>query len=118
LTDFFKACNGHCIVDIVATHWYGTDHTELETYLESFHTQFNMPVWLTEVACQSFGNQPQCNDGQVWELMNALKAYESNPWFETWCWFGAMHDMTNVNYLNQLMAPNGAPNSLGNDFLY
>jgi O-glycosyl hydrolase len=118
MTAFLKACNGQCKMDALALHWYGVDPAQLTKYLQDFHDQFNMPIWLTEVGCQSFTGGAQCNSGQVWALMNALKAFESTSWFETWCWFGAMHDMTNVSYLNQLMAGDGSPNALGNDFLY
>jgi len=119
MVDFFKACNGGCHVDVIAAHWYGKDPNKLKTYLEAFHTQFNLPIWLTEVACQEFvSGVSQCNSGDVWNLMKALVSYESIPWFEMWCYFGAMHDMTNVNVLNQLMAADGSPNTLGDYFLY
>jgi hypothetical protein len=39
---------------------------------------------------QNFGGQgSQCDEGQVWALMNSVKAYaDTTPWFEMHCWFG------------------------------
>jgi len=118
MQSFLSACNGGCIIDIVAMHWYGTSFDELKDSLDAYHTAFNKPIWLTEFACQSFSNAPQCNSDQVYSLMNGIKAYaDQTDWLQKIFWFGAMHDMTNVNYLNQLMSSSGAPNALGQLYL-
>jgi hypothetical protein len=40
--------------DALATHFYGTDADALIAYLKDLHDTFNLPIWLTEFACQVF----------------------------------------------------------------
>ena len=56
--------------------------------------------------------------GQIQDFMGQATSYmESQDWVEYYCWFGAMHDMQNVNPLNQLMASDGGLTDLGRQFL-
>jgi hypothetical protein len=50
----------HYRVNFIAVHWYGADFrtgaavAQLKSYLESVHTRYNLPVWLTEYAIIRF----------------------------------------------------------------
>jgi len=116
MQDFFAACGG-CTFDGIALHFYGTDPQVMISYLNDFHTTFNLPIWPTEYACQNFGGGPQCSKDQVFAFMSQTKNFMDNtPWIAHYFAFGAMYDMGNVNPLNQLLASNGKPTDLG--YLY
>jgi len=117
LQGFMNACNG-CNVDAIALHWYGTDAQAFIAYVQDFYNTFKKPIWVTEVACQSFSGGPQCNAGQVSAFMNTITSWMDSTWYvERYCWFGAMPDLGNVNTLNGLMQGNGQPNALGANFI-
>ncbi|KAF9263579.1 glycoside hydrolase, partial [Marasmius fiardii PR-910] len=117
LSDFFKACDD-CTFDAVAVHYYDTSPEGLINYITDFHNTFNKPIWLTEYACQNFNNGPQCSPDDVTTFMKKVKTFaENTDWVQQYCWFGAMHDMVNVNTDNQLMNGDGTPNALGQTFL-
>ncbi|KAL0569783.1 hypothetical protein V5O48_012175 [Marasmius crinis-equi] len=117
LTDFFKACDG-CTIDIIALHYYGTSADELINYLTDIHNTFQKPIWLTEYACQNFSGGAQCSPDEIKAFMDKVKHFaETTDWVQQYCWFGATHDMHEVNPNNQLMNSDGKPNALGMDFL-
>jgi hypothetical protein len=67
---------------------------------------------------QSFTGGAQGDLGTIQNFMGEATAWmDQQPWIEHYCWFGAMHDMQNVNPLNQLMAGDGGLNALGSQFL-
>ncbi|KAG6885348.1 hypothetical protein C0993_002824 [Termitomyces sp. T159_Od127] len=113
LQQFFAACSG-CTFDGLAVHFYGTDPQAFIDHLNDMHATFNLPIWVTEYACQSFSGGAQCDEGQVWNWMKTTKTFMDNtPWVTAYFAFGAMYDMGNVNPLNQLLGSNGQPTSLG-----
>ncbi|KAG7097150.1 hypothetical protein E1B28_004528 [Marasmius oreades] len=117
LIDFVNACDT-CTFDAVSVHFYGTSADDLIKYITDFHNTFQKPIWLTEYACQDFSGGPQCTPDEVSDFMDKVKAFaESTDWVHQYCWFGAMHDMVNVNPANQLMASDGNPTPLGKVFL-
>lgn len=117
MKDFFTACSG-CTFDAVAVHYYDTSADGLIAYLKDFHDTFGKPIWLTEFACQNFNGGAQCSYDEIQQFMSkAVNFMESTDWVQQYCWFGAMHDMVNVNYLNQLMSSDGSPTSLGWQYL-
>jgi hypothetical protein len=114
LQDFLKACNGGCTLDAVAVHYYHTSAEGLIEYLEDHHKTFGKNIWLTEFACQNFSGGAQCTKDEVFNFMSKVTKFMDNaPWVEAYCPFGVMHDMVNVNPLNQLMKGNGDPTDLG-----
>ncbi|KAK1236666.1 hypothetical protein PQX77_000022 [Marasmius sp. AFHP31] len=117
MVDFFKACDG-CTFDAVSVHYYGTSADDLITYITDFHNTFQKPIWLTEYACQNFSGGAQCSPDDIKNFMDKVKKFaEETEWVHQYCWFGAMHDMVDVNPNNQLMDPAGKPTPLGLDFL-
>ncbi|KAF9520385.1 glycoside hydrolase family 128 protein [Hydnum rufescens UP504] len=117
---FFKDCGdydgqAHCGVDFLAVHYYGNTAEGLISYLEKFWQTFGIPIWLTEFACQDFtGKNNQCDSGQVWAFMETATSWmDSTDYVHAYFAFGILHDMWNVNYLNQLMSSNCSPTSLG-----
>jgi O-glycosyl hydrolase len=116
MQDFFGQCGG-CTVSIVAVHWYGTKADEMIAYLKDIHATFGRPIWVTEYACQDFGGGPQANSGQVWAFHQQVKKFmDDTEWIKAYFAFGFMHNMGNVNPLNQLLGSNGKPTDLG--YLY
>ncbi|KAF8665819.1 hypothetical protein AX16_000262 [Volvariella volvacea WC 439] len=111
---FFQACQG-CTFHAMATHFYGTSADQLIAHLQQYHDLFGLPLWLTEFACQDFsGRNQQASRDEIFAFMRQVKDFmDSTPWVEKYFAFGAMHDMYNVNPLNQLLAPNGYPTDLG-----
>ncbi|TFK43346.1 glycosyl hydrolase catalytic core-domain-containing protein [Crucibulum laeve] len=117
MKDFFAACNG-CSFDGLALHWYGTDAQEFIKYVTDFHTTFNLPIWVTEFACQNFSGGAQCTKDQVFSFMDTVTNFMDNsPFVAAYFAFGVMHDMVGVNTLDQLMGPNGLPTDLGYSYI-
>lgn len=73
MQEWLQACNGGCNPDFVALRkfrlnnkfcdkltdifdisidWYDVDANAFIGYLEDFHATFNLPLWVTEWACQ------------------------------------------------------------------
>ncbi|KAF5370125.1 hypothetical protein D9758_001226 [Tetrapyrgos nigripes] len=117
MKQFFDACDG-CTFDAQAVHWYDTSFENLQSFLEGYHDMFNLPIWLTEFAYQSFTGGAQGDLATIQNFMGQATSWmDSQPWVEYYCWFGAMHDMQNVNAANQLMASNGGLTALGAQFV-
>ncbi|THV03277.1 glycoside hydrolase [Dendrothele bispora CBS 962.96] len=117
MKDFFAACDG-CTFDAQAVHWYDTSFDNFKSYINDYHNLFNLPIWVTEFAYQSFTGGAQGSLSQIQDFMGQATSYmESQDWVEFYCWFGAMHDMQNVNPLNQLMAGDGGLTDLGHQFI-
>ncbi|KAF8639652.1 hypothetical protein AX17_000917 [Amanita inopinata Kibby_2008] len=116
IEDFIKACNG-CQIDAIALHYYGTSAQDMIKYLIDFHQTFQRPIWVTEFACQDFSYRTSCSRGDIFNFMGTVKAFmDKTDWVAHYFAFGVMHDMYNVNPLNQLLAPSGEPTQLG--YLY
>jgi len=121
--------------DAQAVHWYDTSFDNFKSYINDYHNLFNLPIWVTEFAYQvcifffvtsspfssgqqSFTGGAQGSLSQIQDFMGQATSYmDSQDWVEYYCWFGAMHDMQNVNPLNQLMASDGGLTDLGRQFL-
>lgn len=96
LSKFFEACNARagCIKpSFITMHAYVSTADALKNYVvrrgfvsclvcsltnhlgsqTSVHNAFNMPIWLTEFSCHSFGGQPQpTSEQQVHDFMGAF----------------------------------------------
>lgn len=46
----------------IPIHWYDVDIENFKSYVENFHTQTNLDIWITEYACQNFNGGAQCTD--------------------------------------------------------
>ncbi|KAF9010758.1 glycosyl hydrolase catalytic core-domain-containing protein [Cyathus striatus] len=119
LQDFLTACNGGCSVNFIALHWYGTNATQFQLYIADYHDTFQLPLWITEWACQNYVDaSEQCSEDDVVLFLNATQTYmDSQDWVERYAWFGAMKDMQGVNADNALMDSNGAINALGKQYV-
>ncbi|KAG6880286.1 hypothetical protein C0992_000063 [Termitomyces sp. T32_za158] len=88
LQQFFAACDG-CTFDGLAVHFYGTDPQAFIDHLNDMHNTFNLPIWVTEYACQNFGGGAQCDEGQVWNWMQTTKTFMDNTsWVTAYFAFG------------------------------
>lgn len=87
LASFIAACSG-CTIDFVPLHWYGDGSQYFEQYVNSFHDQFNYPIWVTEWAStNSDPNGSSIVDVLCW---NDADKWDSCPLFPAGhhCLFG------------------------------
>ncbi|KAK1924870.1 glycosyl hydrolase catalytic core-domain-containing protein [Papiliotrema laurentii] len=103
-----------CTPDFVAIHWYDVDPQNFIQYVENFHNEFGLDIWITEYACQNFNGGPQCDEGQVWNLHKTVAEwFDKTDYVKRYSPFGVMQDMQGVNQMNALMSPGGEITTLG-----
>ena len=103
--------------DAVAVHIYETDYNKVIEYLQKVHDTFQLPVYLTEYACQNFSGGDQCSESEVWQMMQKTTSWmDSQEWMHGYAWFGAMEQMQGVNVMNQLLSSD-APTGLGSYYI-
>jgi len=119
LLDFLTECDGGCTLDFIAMHWYDINSTAFIEYVEDFHQTFQLPVWVTEWACQNNNvADEQCDLQDVVNFMNATQGFmDSTSWVERYAWFGAMENMQGVDNADALMTPSGQINTLGGQYI-
>lgn len=61
--------------DALALHWYDVGADNFIRYVEDFYQTFNLPIWVTEFACQNFNGGPQCTQEEVFEFMATVTAW-------------------------------------------
>ncbi|KAJ9091190.1 hypothetical protein QFC20_007700 [Naganishia adeliensis] len=125
LCKFFEACNARagCIKpSFITMHAYVSTADALKNYVTSVHNAFNMPIWLTEFSCHSFGGQPQpTSKQQVHDFMGATtKWLDNQPWVERYSWFGAGQggDMGGVNAYCRLQNDDGGLTAVGWQYVF
>ena len=82
-THFFNNCTD-CKVDFLATHYYGCEPGQLQSYLDSLKV-FNRSIWLTEFNCGCNPAVPLKD--QLRYMRQALTVLESDPAVERYSWF-------------------------------
>lgn len=106
MQDFFSACHG-CTVDFMAVHFYDDTFAKLQAYLELWHNTFQLPIWVTEFACQNFNGGPQPSSAEIWAFYTQAIAYmDSMPWVHVYFPFGFMEQLSNVNPADGLFSGN------------
>lgn len=116
LDEFLAACDG-CRIDALGIHIYvgcnvgGENHAQwLINHIETYKQRFDLPLWLTEFACDSAENFEQ----QEAFLLDALQYLEAEPRIERYAWFAGRAD--NVPYVN-LLGEDGQLTSLGQAYV-
>jgi len=119
LQEFLTSCAGGCTVDFIALHWYDVNATDFQTYVETFYSTFQRPLWITEWACQNNNNvNAQCSDDDIAEFMRQTQGFmDQSSFVERYAWFGAMENLYGVNPGNALMDSSGKINSLGEQYI-
>ncbi|KAK8869712.1 hypothetical protein IAR55_000280 [Kwoniella newhampshirensis] len=120
IKDFQSACTGagnsaaDCAMDFVPIHWYDTTPDNFKQYVENFHSQTGLNIWVTEYACQNFNGGAQCSDQETWALHTEMAGwFDQQDYIERYSPFGMMENMQGVNQNNALMNPDGSITSLG-----
>ncbi|KAH8116245.1 hypothetical protein DFH11DRAFT_1474712, partial [Phellopilus nigrolimitatus] len=117
IQDWLSACGGGCNPDFVALHWYDVNATQFQLYLEDFHNTFQLPIWVTEWACQNFNGGAQCSEGGVIAFLNQTQAFmDATDWVERYAWYGVM-EKVNINEDNAMMSSSGKITSLGEQYI-
>ncbi|GMK58863.1 hypothetical protein CspeluHIS016_0603050 [Cutaneotrichosporon spelunceum] len=125
VVNFYNHCmeqngndNGKCRADFAAVHYYDVDVGHFQSYLQNFHEKTNLPLWVTEYACQNFNGGAQCNEGQTWDFHKQMAAWmDSQDWIERYAPFGMMRNMQGVEQYNALMGPSGEITGLGSWYI-
>jgi hypothetical protein len=119
LTAFMAACSD-CEIDFVSAHWYGPSLSLLQSQMTAIHTAFNLPVWITEMACTEWnaGSNPSNSDISSF-MSSAMSWMESQDWIAKYAWFGAMVITDSaLGAGNMLVTSDGsALSSLGKQYL-
>jgi len=115
LQDWLTACEGGCNPDFIALHWYDVNSTQFKEYVADYHQTFNLPIWITEWACQNYNDvNAQCSGSDIVSLMNITESFlDAADYVERYAWFGAFPNLDGVNPLDGLMTSNGQINDLG-----
>jgi len=116
LDEFFAACAG-CRVDAIAIHVYvgcnptGQNHAEwLINHVETYQSRFDLPLWLTEFACDSATSEAE----QIAFLEDAVAYLEDEPRIERYAWFaGRADNMAHVD----LLGADGELTALGRAYI-
>jgi len=116
MQSFFSQCSG-CTVDGLALHFYGLDAQDLITYATDMHDTFELPIYITEYACQDFSGQgKKCDNAN--NFITTIKNWaDETSWLVMHAPFGALYDMGNVDPVNQLLGSDGQPTPLGRVFI-
>lgn len=73
----------------MALHWYDTTFAKFQAYLELWHSTFNLPIWVTEYACQNFNGGAQPSNDEIWAFYQQATSYmESTDWVHVYMPFG------------------------------
>jgi len=111
--EFVQLCHG-CTFDYIALHYYDVSSDGFINYMKQWYNEFNIPIWVTEFACENYNGGAQCSESEVYDFYtNSINFMESTEWVDQYFPFGAMHQMQGVNGLDQLMSDSGAPTTLG-----
>ncbi|WVR05287.1 hypothetical protein IAU60_002300 [Kwoniella sp. DSM 27419] len=124
IQDFEKACTdagnsaSDCAMDFVPVHYYDTSVERFQQYVENFHQQTGLNIWVTEYACQDYNGGSQCSEQDTWTFHQQMAAwFDSQDYVERYSPFGVMKDMQGVNQDNALMNPDGSITSLGSWYI-
>jgi hypothetical protein len=86
--------------------YYATNATQFVSYMEDMHATFNLPIWVTEWACQDYNGGPQCSPSDVRSFLSATQGFmDATPWVERYSWFGAMENLQGVNEVRDALYP-------------
>lgn len=90
LTEFMTAC-ADCEIDFVSAHWYGPDLALFQSQMTAIYTAFNLPVWVTEMACTDWvvASNPTASEVSAF-MTSSVQWMESQSWIEKYAWFGAL----------------------------
>jgi len=123
------SCGLYADPSFIPLHWYDVSADNFIKYVESFHNEFGIDLWITEYACQNFNGGAQCDEGQgklfltfmrttliaVWNLHQTMSAwFDKTDYVKRYSPFGVMQNMQGVNQMNALMNPSGSITPLGN----
>lgn len=119
LTEFMTAC-AECQIDFVSAHWYGSTLALFQSQMTALNTVFNLPVWVTEMACTNWSAGSNPSDAEISAFMtSSVQWIESQSWLERYAWFGALQITdTSLGAGNMLITSDGtALSALGQQYL-
>ncbi|KAF2480507.1 glycosyl hydrolase catalytic core-domain-containing protein [Neohortaea acidophila] len=84
LSEFMGNCTG-CSFDFIPLHWYGdvSSPSSFTQYVQSFHQQFNKPLWITE-----FGTNGGSDAQIISFLENVMPWLDSQTYVVNYAYFG------------------------------
>jgi len=109
LRSFVSECSG-CTIDFIPIHWYGSNPSYFESYVENIHNTFNKPIWITEWACvQYVSTDPACDENGVKNFLETtVKWLYAQSYVQRFAWFGAMKAVpSGIPSYDALLTSNG-----------
>ncbi|KAG8950184.1 hypothetical protein FRC00_007820 [Tulasnella sp. 408] len=81
-------------------NYYGINATDFINHVTDYHNAFQRPIWVTEWACQNFGDPKlgQCSDDDVSDFLETTQSWmEKTDFVERYAWLGATINVQGVN---------------------
>jgi hypothetical protein len=113
LDAFFAACKG-CQVDYIGAHWYACTKDALTSYLSTYETKYNKPIWLTEFSCLD-GSFPATEANEEAYMQSAIETLEADPMVFRYSWFTGR--FTQTQSINVLGSASGSLTALGQKYV-
>ena len=91
--DFFSYCASMygpsgCNITIMAVHSYTCDAKRMHGYLEAVHSEFHLPIWLTEFACGDHADH-QPLERQIAFMKEILPILDASNIVDRYAWMAA-----------------------------
>ena len=128
LSSFMSQANSQGLqVDAVAFHWYGVSTpndpvgaaNSFISRVDSYHNQYNKPVWITEFAIHDWGGNytdQQIADANRIFLDNVIPRLDSRDYVAGYAWYQWFGDSTLV--AGNPLAPTNLGETLGGNLLH
>lgn len=110
LTAFLEACPS-AKIDFIHTHYYGCSADSVIDYVTELSTNFSVPIWLTEFACQD--NSMEKTLEYMQEIVPRLEALPPSV-LGRYAWFDHRTNATGINTNTSLLSHDSSePSQLG-----
>jgi hypothetical protein len=119
LQSFFKQCKEkndgqeNCGCSALSAHVYDTSVDKVKSYLTTLHSTFNMPIYMSELACMTFYDEAGCSNPEAF-MTEIMQFCQETSWMMLCSPYGfAPSYGGDVS----LISGSGEPTSLGQAFL-
>lgn len=108
---------GGCTYDFIPLHWYSSDFSYFESYVQSWLDSYSAPLWITEMAFTRWDESDPPTDSEVQEFMaEALPYLDGLSRVERYSWFGPFEVSEDVGVANSLVLDD-ALTALGTEYI-
>ncbi|EIW67991.1 hypothetical protein TREMEDRAFT_69512 [Tremella mesenterica DSM 1558] len=124
LRNFLSLIPAHIKPDYLNVHIYTTTFDSFQSQVKRYHSEFGLPLIITEFAMHSFNPMvpPPRNQQQVHDFMGQVTQWlDKKDYIAAYSWFGAVRDGGNlhgVHHFNRLMNEEGKLTPLGRQYVF